>query len=481
MVRAKAVVSVAFVIAGMMFCCSAADPQSTSFAELMRLGDRESDNRRFNQAIDFYTKATKVSPNNWQGHAKRAALLVQVGRIKEARDSISRWVDMHPDAWAWYCHGMEMEDAGKYKAALSDLDRSCKLIHYSGKPFLRRAILRLLTGNFSGARQDAYTGLDYAPTWTSAYQLCAISDALCGSQSKAILHLNKYSFATLHKGSELQAAPQPVSISQDTCEMTSANAERLLKNVKAAPPSISAQQLVFAEASIRFFEQDYDLALKDLDAQKSGDVNFGLLRFYCFILKRELSAADKEIYRLVEAYPDSDQVLDALDFYYFERGTRQSGIKEIKQLLSRNAKNDAALYELSKICRDVGDTDEALRYCDMALQLRHQNEELLLIKANLLVTLGRDSEALNVLTDILSRNKRCGAAFMIQASIFSHQAKWEKAIESLSKAIELPYNLMKALPARSACYAANHQDALAKKDAEDVRKVDRTEWHTRMY
>jgi tetratricopeptide (TPR) repeat protein len=136
LVRAKAVVSVAFVIAGIMFCCSAANPESTSFTELMRLGDRESDNRRWNQAIDFYTKATKVSPSNWSGHAKRAVLLVQMGRINEARDSIKLWVGMHPDAWAWYCHGMEMENDGKYKAALSDLDRSCKLVRYSGKPFL---------------------------------------------------------------------------------------------------------------------------------------------------------------------------------------------------------------------------------------------------------------------------------------------------------------------------------------------------------
>jgi tetratricopeptide (TPR) repeat protein len=413
-----------------------------------------------------------------------ARILAHRGCLKEARESIDHWLKLHPDGWAWYFHGLSVEDAGNLSEALADVNRSCNLIRYSGKPHLRRAILRLLSGNFAGAREDAYIGLNYAPTWMSAYQLCSVSDALCGQQSDSILYLSKYTFAKLHKGSDLRLKAQESHNIEDASELTKTTSNQLLKRLKdgSSPPKLTAQQVVFAKSLVYLYQQNFDAALKELESQNlRNQVNAKLLRFYCFELKGQLGKLDEDIHRLALENPKSDRVLDALDLYYFEKGDRQGSIKELKKMISLDASNDAAPYELTKVYRDLGEPEEALKYCDVALHLRPKNEELLLLKSNLLISLGRESEALKLLAAIMTQNSKCGQACMMQAAIFTHQEKWNKAIESLSAAIKLNHNLVKSLPARSACYAANHQNSLARKDLEELNDADPGQWQVKLY
>jgi tetratricopeptide (TPR) repeat protein len=470
------------VLVGITFCYSHAEAQTARFNELMRQGEKESLSGQFEQATATYAQAIKEQPNIWTAYRMHATTLVHTGHIKEARDSINHCIALHPDGWSWYLHGLAMEDEGKLSEAVADLNRSCNLVRYSGKPHLRRAILRFLTGNFSGARDDAYVGLNYAPTWMSGYQICSVSDALSGLQSDSILNLAKYTFAKLHKGSDLRLTAQESSNIEDACELTKTTSNQLLKRLNSNQPKLTAQQVIFAKSIVYFYQQNYDAALKELASQNIGNqVNARLLRFYCLEMKGQLGRVDGDIHQLARENTKSDRVLDALDLYYFETGKRQESISEMKRFFSLDPSNDAAPYELTKIYRDLSEPGEALKYCEMALHLRPKNEELLLIKSNLLITLGRESEALKLLADILAQNPKCGQAYMMQAAIFTHQEKWSEAIESLSAAIKLNHNLVKALPARSACYAANHQDSLARKDLKELKDANPDQWQVKLY
>jgi tetratricopeptide (TPR) repeat protein len=479
----KAVTLVVGILVSIIFSYSQANAQTANFLVLMRQGDRENDNGQFDQAIALYAQAIKEQPKIWYVYAKRSALLFAQGRGEEARDNVNHWLALHPDAFAWYFHALLMEGDGKMSEAMADIDRSSDLVRHCGKPRLRRAILRLLTGNFSGARQDSYFALYAAPTWISAYQICSVSDALCGQQSDSILNLSKYSFAKLHQGSELHiSTPQPTSNIEDNSQLTQSCSNQLLKRLSKTPAPLPVQQLDFAKAIVAVYQENDAAVRKELAPQKiRTQVNLRLLRFYYFVLKRDLRHMDEDIHQLVHDNAKSDRVLDALDIYHFETGDRKLCISEIKKLIALDSSNDAAFYELTKIYRDLGEPAEALEYCAKALHFRPKNEELLLIKSSLLTTLGKESEALKLLADVLAQNKKCGQAFMLRASIYTHQANWSKAIESLSDAINLNYDLIKALPARSACYSANHQYSLARKDAEELKTVDPRQWKTKVY
>jgi tetratricopeptide (TPR) repeat protein len=172
--------------------------------------------------------------------------------------------------------------------------------------------------------------------------------------------------------------------------------------------------------------------------------------------------------------------MDALDIYFFKKNDRMQGISELKGLLATNVKNDAILLELAKVHRDIGKLPEALEYCDRALELRNENEGLLLLKSNLLISTNREDAALQVLSSVLDRNKKCGAAFMQEASIYTHKERWNSAIQSLSSAIAMGCCPIKALSARSACYAVIHQDLLSRKDAELVKAADPRVWQARL-
>ena len=160
----------------------------------------------------------------------------------------------------------------------------------------------------------------------------------------------------------------------------------------------------FAIAVIQFYWQHYDVAIAEADHCASGNMLLyaNLLTCHCHIMKRAFPAALADLNHLVALYPDSQLVLDAVDLYHYAADTRQASIAQMKSLLSKNAKNVAALAELAKIYHDLGQLEECLKYCDLALQFSPKDANLLLLKASVLTSQQRYAEALKSLSTILA-------------------------------------------------------------------------------
>jgi tetratricopeptide (TPR) repeat protein len=471
-------------IAGASLCHRSVEAQmymkASSFAvdALIRQADKNSESGRTNEALEQYSQAIKEQPNFWSAYSKRVLLLGKLGRYDEALNEIGRWNKLHPDGWSSYCHAKIMDLTGNYTEALADLDRSCNLLKNHQWLFLERARLRLVTGNYEKAREDSYKLLNLIPESIFSFELCSISDAICGKSTDAIFNLRRYVNVRLHSGSELRMLNQASSDRSDNVAMD----KRVLKRLKSNSKSLNAQQRTFTRAILNFYLDDYAAALQELKLpQSTENINLKLLKFYCYVMQHDSEHAGAQIRQLAITDAKSELVMDALDTYHFETDGRQAGIKELKELVATNANNEAALNELAKIYRDLGNLPEALNYCDKALRFNQDNEELLLLKASLLSSENHDDEALKILSSVTRVDKECGRAFMRKATIYSHQEKWDKAIENLSEAIALKHNLIKALSARSVCYAAIHQDALARKDAEEVKELDPKQWQTSLW
>jgi tetratricopeptide (TPR) repeat protein len=466
---------------GINLSAGIADEKGVSTDDLMRQADSSGRNGRNSDALKLYSLAIERQPKLWVAYGQRALALEKMGRHEEALASLNYWDDHHQDGGSWYYRSVIMERNGKLREALVDVDHACKLIKYDTSVFMERVALRLCLGNYSGAREDAYVVLNCVPESKVASELCSITDALCGRQTDAILNLSRFNYGRAHKGSELHMSSQKTNQSGEASALGADQRVRVFKRLMDNPKILNSEQLAFARVILEIFQQDYDVALRGLDQSKmANQTNKKLLRFYCYLLKNDLGHAGTELHYLEESDPNSDLVMDALDIYFFDKDDRRSSITEMKRLLVINAKNDSVLFELAKVYRDLGKSSEALAYCDRALELRHGNEDLLLLKATLLTSMNREDDALKVLSNVLAKNKKCGAGFMQEAVIYTHQEKWNSAIQSLSSAIDLGYYPIKALSARSACYAVIHQDSLARKDAELVKGLDPREWQARL-
>ena len=256
--------------------------------------------------------------------------------------------------------------------------------------------------------------------------------------------------------------------------LTDEQRAQLISLIEKEPPALTPVQNRFARAILYFYQKDYDQASAQAARCASGGLQLcsELLRFYCHIYKKEFSQARQSLSRLTALFPDSENVLDAVDVYHFEVDKRQDGIVEIQALLAKNPRNTAALFELAKIYSDLSESTDALKYCDLALKLNPKSTKFMLLKANILTSQKEYAEGLKTLAAVVAMDHQNGPAYFARAAIYTQEGRWPDAIGDLTKAIQLRYDLCKSLQARAACYSVLKKFDLARQDLSQVKSID---------
>jgi tetratricopeptide (TPR) repeat protein len=336
-----------------------------------------------------------------------------------------------------------------------------------------------------------------------SFELCSVADAVCSRASDAISNLAQFSYGKLHSsGENYKVQPQtqfdqwPLTKLHSRSElqspqyqaqfkhwaesdfrqgvMNNSKRSQLIARLEKDHSALSPQQVRFAIAVIHFYQKDYDDAIAEADRCASGNMLLysNLLTCHCHIMKRAFPQALADLNRLTALFPDSQLVLDAVDLYHYVADTRQASIAQMKSLLIKNPKNEAALVELAKIYHDLSQLEECLKYCDLALQLSPKDAKLLLLKASILTSQQRYAEALKSLSTILAVDHENGAAYFARAAIYTQQGRWSDAISDLTQAGRLRYALSRTYRARAACYGALKKFDLARQDLRMAKAID---------
>jgi tetratricopeptide (TPR) repeat protein len=440
---------------------SAAPDQSKRESLLMQRAETCRLAGRLEEAAGLYTQVLLLDGGNCEAQEKRGSAFYALGQYKKALDDATHWVAICPTTRSFFFRAKVLIAEGKPELAVADLDRSLKL-QETMVGVLRKAVAQLLSGHFREGRADSYTHLTMVPRSALALELCSLADVLCGLQVDSISKLGQFSYMKLHDISHPHGAQNQGEVKYwagttfRQGAMPDVERQRIIVVLEKDHAGLSLAQYRLARAIIYFYQRDYDRALAESARCASGKTKLcsDLLSFYCHMFKRDLPAARDKISSLRALFPDSENVLDAVDLYHYETESRQESIGEINALLAKNPKNEAALIELAKIYHDLSQLPAALKYCDLALQIEPKSTKLLLLKANLLTSQGSYASALKVLSAIKAIDRQNGAAYFACATIFTQEGLWSDAINDLTQAIRLKYDLIRSVRARAGCYGA---------------------------
>jgi tetratricopeptide (TPR) repeat protein len=416
---------------------------------------------RLQEAAGLYTRVLLLDGGNCVALEKRGSASYDLGQYQKALDDATHWVAICPTSQSFFFRAKVLIAEGKPELAVADLDRSFEL-EVTMSAVRRRAVAQLLSGHFREGRADSYTHLTMMPRSTLAIELCSLSDVLCGLQADAISSLGQFSYIKLHDVTHPNRAQNQGDVKYwagtvfRQGAMTDVERQRIILVLEKDHAGLSLAQYRLARAIIYFYQRDYDRALAESARCASDKTQLcsDLLSFYCHIFKRDFPSARDKISSLTALFPNSEDVLDAVDVYHYEDGSRQESIGEINALLARNPKNEAGLIELAKIFRDLSRLPAALKYCDLALQIEPKSINLLLLKANILTSQGSYASALKVVSAIKAIDHQNGAAYFARATILTREGLWSDAINDLTQAIRLKYDLARSLRARAGCYGA---------------------------
>ena len=112
-------------------------------------------------------------------------------------------------------------------------------------------------------------------------------------------------------------------------------------------------------------------------------------------------------------------------------GNRRTAIGCFEKLLSLEGPTGAALLELTRLYADESEVSKALSYCDQALRRTPGNARLIGMKAQLLQSGGRVSEAEQLLSEALGRNPADDLLWYFTAHICTQARDWARAIDAL--------------------------------------------------
>jgi len=174
----------------------------------------------------------------------------------------------------------------------------------------------------------------------------------------------------LHRNSEIQLA-----INLDTLDKTDEAKARLEKLIQSRPNDLEA---IMALGNIlrarKQFEQCSDVYTKGIDTitteQKSDWVMY-YFRGICNERSKKWAAAEKDLKKALELYPDQPHVLNYLGYSWIDQGINlDEGMKMIRRAVDQRPDDGYIVDSLGWAYYRVGNYEDAVKHLERAVELR---------------------------------------------------------------------------------------------------------------
>ena len=141
---------------------------------------------RLPQALDDFRAAARLAPQSAELQHAQGALLVRLGRGREAITAFTRALELRPELGAvWYDLGMAQVGAGEVSAARLSLTRAAERLPDRAEPLGQLSALAARRGDWEQARQHAEAALALDPHLAAALRPRAEADLWCGRPDEA--------------------------------------------------------------------------------------------------------------------------------------------------------------------------------------------------------------------------------------------------------------------------------------------------------
>ncbi|WP_254449381.1 tetratricopeptide repeat protein [Anabaena sp. UHCC 0253] len=127
------------------------------------LGDECFNKNDYERAIDNYTQAIKVNPNDVRAYCKRGAALYELGdkHKQSAIDDFTQAIEINPnDAYGYYYQGVAHSKSGNNQDAINYFTKAIKINPNYAKSYYNRGVIHKTLGNHKDAINDYQKAAD---------------------------------------------------------------------------------------------------------------------------------------------------------------------------------------------------------------------------------------------------------------------------------------------------------------------------------
>lgn len=150
------------------------------------------ENRNFNEAIQYYTRALELKPNFFEAYENCGESYDALGNFKEAIENYTKAIELKPeDGKTYYNRGVLRNKSGDFKNAVQDFDEAIRLNFNNVNVYASRGNVHRLLGQLDKALEDYGEVIRLNPTDPDAYNSRGVIKRTIGDLNGAIEDYNR--------------------------------------------------------------------------------------------------------------------------------------------------------------------------------------------------------------------------------------------------------------------------------------------------
>ena len=123
--------------------------------ELYIKGIQSFDNKKYNEALDFFSRSIDKSPDFEEAYLKRGACFMIFHDFDNAINDFNKVIELNPhNELAYYNRGLAFKNIGKFNPAILDFNEVIKANEKFGLAYFYRALSKMELDDFKGACVD---------------------------------------------------------------------------------------------------------------------------------------------------------------------------------------------------------------------------------------------------------------------------------------------------------------------------------------
>ena len=448
---------------------------------ILQTGRNEMDNSEWANALTFFRKALLVDPENTDALLNKAICLLKTGKLDDCQVTLDKLLknnSLLPKPYQ--LRGQVYFDKTMYDYALREVDKSIGINNQIHDPIKRveqeknyqiKGMIYQARGFFELALENYEKALQIDPDYPSALNnkaLC-LKEVKQTSESIEILselisrfpeehtylnnrgtvfdHLGEYASAEKDYRSAIEIACETESkphINLAILQSTQGKKLEALKTIEKAISIDPEEPLCYFNKGVILFEQQ-----KYEDAEKNYKKALNLSP-YDELLLHNIAMLYTEMYSFDEALLNLKKVpADKRDYvYYYSIGTiylrygdynsgyYNEAIKSFDKAIELNPGFDDAFLNRCAAFRFSDQYAEALKDIEYLIS-KDRTAEYLSLKGNILYSLGKHSEAKELLYDSIELDPNCANAYAILSHMYMTKSQLIESFNLIEKALSI--------------------------------------------
>ena len=359
--------------------------------------------KEINMAIEAYSHAIDLNPDNADAYINRGAAYIKEGKHDLAIENCNKAIQLRPDYALTYSNrGVAYDKKDEHDLAISDYDKAIELKPNYADAYNNRGNVYKAKRMYDLAISDYDKAIELKPNYADAYYNRGIAHNVKDEHSLAIKNYNKtIQINSRHAG----AYNNRGSIHSEKGDYDRA-IEDYTKAIELNPNSAE----IYHNRGIAYERRgNYDLAIKDSTKAIELKLDF------------------------VDAYHNRGMA-------YSKKGNYKHAIKDYNKAIELNPNSDITYYNRGNVYGDIGDYDRAIKDHTKAIELKPDLASAYINRGNAYSNISDYDRAIKDHTKAIELKPDLASAYNNRGVAYGKKDEIDFAIKDYSKAIELNPN-----------------------------------------